>query len=347
MMEKRYFVFSIILVIFLYGCEQVPEIDDKTAEETDEEPFRQPDIFEPEHETSDLPASFTNLEGNIDFLLNQGHGVGNDVYDPMLEEFKKFEGQNIPTSDLERVRDKLAQLAPGPRPAVQEYPFELFSAIEGELDNALNTGVTFSDDHHQRILNDIATLESQGVGEKELKVFRNKIGRIMTGIVPKDDLDQNLVEKLPECTEPIYTTLPADLSQIYEISPLGGIGPPGHTIPTQHMYFHINAGQSTTKIIDLKAPADIYITAIASDDDDIAPGRKEYVIRFSVCKDVHGYFNHVKELSDELELVIANVECEQWTTNPGDICQKEIFHKVSAGTVISGVGHKQGKSWIS
>lgn len=154
--------------------------------------------------------------------------------------------------------------------------------------------------------------------------------------------DTATTQNIPACSGQQFSVSPADVSEMYEIYPLGGIGPPGHTLPTMHMYLHLNAGQSSTEIFPLLAPGDIYITNISSDSDDIEPSRTEYVINFSLCEEVTGYFNHVKELSDELAAAIAQVECEQWTTNPGNICSKNFFLEVAAGTQIGGVGHLQG-----
>ncbi len=59
------------------------------------------------------PDEFTGFEAYLDNMLNQGHGVGYDVYDPAVERFRKFEASGIPSEDLERVRQKLQRLKPG------------------------------------------------------------------------------------------------------------------------------------------------------------------------------------------------------------------------------------------
>lgn len=154
--------------------------------------------------------------------------------------------------------------------------------------------------------------------------------------------DQEIISQLPDCNNPKFTVPPADLNDIIEISPLGAINPPGHTLPTPHLYFHISVGQQSTKIVDLKAPADIYIISVSSDSDDLVPERTEYSIGFALCKDVFGYFNHVKEISEELKKELAKDKCETFTDNHGNSCAKKIVYKAAAGTVIGGVGHKQG-----
>lgn len=152
----------------------------------------------------------------------------------------------------------------------------------------------------------------------------------------------NFLDYLPDCTNVQYTHAPTDLTEVYEISPLGNIGPPGHTLPTEHTYLHIQPGGTSDRTVPLYAPGDIRIINVSSDADGAAPGRDEYVIAFALCKDVLGYFNHVKGISDELKNVLATRECAQWSSNPGNICSKDIFYKVDGGTVIGEVGHQQG-----
>jgi len=148
--------------------------------------------------------------------------------------------------------------------------------------------------------------------------------------------------ELEECKDQKFTVAPIEFDELRQIAPLGSINPPGHTIPTEHTYLDIDQEYGGQKMVLLKSPGDIYITAISSADDQLDPTRKEYVIDFSLCKDLHGYYNHVKELSDELKEVLSNVECEKWDHNPGNSCQKNLFYTVKAGTVLGEVGHTQG-----
>src|SRR5712672_3030835 len=54
----------------------------------------------------------------------------------------------------------------------------------------------------------------------------------------------------------LLTVTPMDLSDIREIAPLGNLNPPGHTFPTDHIYFYAAAGPS----VPIVAPGAIRIT---------------------------------------------------------------------------------------
>lgn len=149
----------------------------------------------------------------------------------------------------------------------------------------------------------------------------------------------SVLSTLPECAGHLFTVPPVDLNEVYEITPLGNIGPPGHTVPTEHMYFHISAGGVSNRKVPLSAPGEIYILQV-SGGEDVSQG--EFFMIFALCRDVFGYFGHIKELSDELKGVLAGIECEQWTTNPGNICARNLFLKVAPGTVLGSVGDLQG-----
>jgi len=152
------------------------------------------------------------------------------------------------------------------------------------------------------------------------------------------------LRNLPSCGDrkDFFTVSPVDVHEIDDITPLGNLAPPGHTLPTEHIYIAVSEQRSTTEIIPLRAPGDIVITSVTSNSDFMAPEREEYSIRFSLCEDVHGYYNHVKALSDDLKEEISKVKCAQFGDGGGDSCEKGISYKVAAGTVIGGVGHLQG-----
>ena len=150
-------------------------------------------------------------------------------------------------------------------------------------------------------------------------------------------LDDDDSDSLPECNKRLFTVTPVDLNEVYEISPLGNLGPPAHTLPTEHMYFHISAGGSSTKRIPLRAPGDIFILEVIED-----KSRGDFSIRFALCDEVYGYYNHVKGLSSDLRSVLEAVECTVFTHSGGDSCSKSIFHKVDAGKVLGEVGDLQG-----
>ena len=149
---------------------------------------------------------------------------------------------------------------------------------------------------------------------------------------------------IPSCGDrkELFTVSPVDLDEIDDITPLGNLQPPGHTFPTEHLYIAVSEQGLTTEIIPLRAPGDIIITSVTSNSDFMAPEREEYSIKFSLCEDVHGYYNHVKEISDNLKEELNKVKCTKFGIGGDDSCEKRISYKVAAGTVIGGVGHLQG-----
>ena len=144
---------------------------------------------------------------------------------------------------------------------------------------------------------------------------------------------------LPKCADQTYTVPPVDLNEVYDITPLGNLGPPGHTLPTEHMYFHISSGGASEKKIPLRAPGDIFIMEV-SGGEDVDQG--EFSMFFALCKEVMGYYIHIKTLADAVKELIRDIGCEVWTFNPSNICARRLVHQVAAGTVLGKVGDLQG-----
>lgn len=146
-----------------------------------------------------------------------------------------------------------------------------------------------------------------------------------------------IISQLPECVGQRLSIPPIDLNDVYEISPLGSINPPDHTLPTPHLYLHL--GQpGGKKIYPLKAPGEVYITEL-SGTKDLSNG--EWTIKLGLCKDVFIYFGHVKELSNEIQSLYRDVPCQVFSKQPENSCTREKVHKVATGTLLGGVGALQ------
>jgi len=111
---------------------------------------------------------------------------------------------------------------------------------------------------------------------------------------------------LPDCSEIKYSVTPVNLDKVDSITPLGNLAPPDHTLPTQHMYFHL----SETRV-PLSAPTDIVITRLSSNED-LVRGYKDYGMQFALCDDVNGYFLHIKELNPEIKAELDNSRCFEY-----------------------------------
>ncbi len=166
---------------------------------------------------------------------------------------------------------------------------------------------------------------------KSLKTFRDS---------PETPSEYERVQ-LPECGNVLYSTVPVDLSKVIEITPLGNLGPPGHTFPTEHTFIHFSAGGTTTETHPLYMPADVRILLIS-----LSYGATQdpvdYTIYFASCKDVIGYYNHVKEIFPELQKMVDNGRCEFTGETKTTRCNVQIFESIKAGTLVGRVGRLQG-----
>jgi len=202
----------------------------------------------------------------------------------------------------------------------QEFP-EWFSQME----KWINQGII----SQQEFDSALEYLFQQGIVQyKQEKIFRIEI-----------PTEQERLQ-LPECEGKSFTTFPVDMNDVKSITPLGNLGPPGHTFPTQHPHIHVGE-HGTSNPYPLYTPADVFITSVSwqenSTQDPI-----DYVVYFALCKDVIGYYNHVKELSNDVNQIIENVECESFSNELEGSCTKVLLDKVKEGTVIGQVGLKQG-----
>ncbi len=147
-------------------------------------------------------------------------------------------------------------------------------------------------------------------------------------------------ESLPDCSSVLYTDFPTDISKIYTITPLGNVDPPEHTIPTDHLYMHFHPGGTNTNTYDLIAPADVWVIHIISYfGSTLDP--EDNVIYFAVCKDVIGYYNHVKELSPGMKKIVEE-ECGSDGVADNKNCFVQSFEPVKAGTYMGKIGRLQG-----
>lgn len=128
-------------------------------------------------------------------------------------------------------------------------------------------------------------------------------------------------EKPMRCEEPLFATSIVDIDKLDYIIPLGNLNPPGHTLPTRHMYFWV------TEPTDLLAPARIRVTNLH-----IFIGKGDYEIGFEACSGVNGYFIHLDTLSSRLESEIGYDDCA------GDLCFVELDMWFDEGELLGQVG---------
>lgn len=149
-----------------------------------------------------------------------------------------------------------------------------------------------------------------------MKVFNKK----------KDDTSQknqaSSDQACPNNKAGLLTTSPVKPDQVSTIIPLGNFAPPGHILPTGHMYYnYLNVGAKTNPVpalTNIYAPANMTVTAVTLFENGTANTPfNSYRLDFSVCDQVTGYFIHMITLNDSL---------------------KAAFHEPYDSTSTSGVG---------
>ncbi|NHK32308.1 MAG: hypothetical protein FK730_13215 [Asgard group archaeon] len=101
-----------------------------------------------------------------------------------------------------------------------------------------------------------------------------------------------------KCQEHPFTEYPVDMNRISFIAPLGGLNPPDHTYPTDHIYFYSN----TTLYPDgfeIYSPSAIIINQMVKVEYNPAYEglTEDFVINFDVCLKINGCFGHINNLS--------------------------------------------------
>ncbi|MEA2069680.1 MAG: hypothetical protein U9O98_00140 [Asgard group archaeon] len=104
------------------------------------------------------------------------------------------------------------------------------------------------------------------------------------------------------CVAKPFTEYPVDMDRLEAIIPLGNLNPPGHTYPTDHIYFFTNH-TAYPDGLEIYAPEEITITTIEYveyDPPQIAGVSTDYTIDFAVCSQVSGQYGHVNNISSFL-----------------------------------------------
>jgi hypothetical protein len=148
-------------------------------------------------------------------------------------------------------------------------------------------------------------------------------------------------DTLPDCGSGMLNKVFVALTEMSAVTPLGSINPPGHTLPTEHLYFHLVGAREEALTAVLVAPGDIWITHIRANYGSTQDA-VDYSIHFAVCQDVFGYFNHVKEISLPLQQIIEAQGCPDGAISGSRDCPMQVLEPIAAGTALGSVGKRQG-----
>lgn len=146
---------------------------------------------------------------------------------------------------------------------------------------------------------------------------------------------EKIFDKSVSCEGKQFTVPMVDLDEIREITPLGNLNPPEHTLPTEHTYVHL---KSTG--VELRAPADIRITSISyTGYTQIERGDRDYSIYYELCDDIEGYFLHIKTIDPELEALLEDCESHTYADGKYENCWAQADFNMNAGDVIGTVAN--------
>lgn len=146
---------------------------------------------------------------------------------------------------------------------------------------------------------------------------------------------------LAACGKQPLTRAPADLTKLEQIAPLGGLNPPDHTLPTDHMYMMYEYGDSTLK--EVYAPAKIVVTGISfgTEHEGERLLTSDYSISFYPCQELKVIYGHIDTISEKLLAAVkedfdAGTGCSSSTQGPHKIkhCNKEVDITIPAGEVL-------------
>ncbi len=223
-----------------------------------------------------------------------------------------------------------------------------------EITALAQTGNPIGPEHYDRLKASISQEAAAGADPAEIQNLKDALERLNPAAIrPTATGEQQTFRQnpeiptqkemaaLPNCAGTRYAVSPIERLKIREISPLGNLGPPGHTFPTEHLFFHISSGGETTETIPLSSPADVYLTLIAFSHG-ATKDPVDYTLWFALCKDVIGYYNHVKELSPALEKIVSESACSFPNESKETRCNIQTLTPIASGVLMGRVGRLQG-----
>jgi hypothetical protein len=140
-----------------------------------------------------------------------------------------------------------------------------------------------------------------------------------------------------------YGTAPIPPADLVNIEPLGHVIAPGHTWPSDHVYLNLRPGGPETPV---RAPGSARVWQLAVNTHRYVGGElyTDYTLRFSPCRELEGYFHHVKRLSHAALLALAAGpfdRCDEHSADNGEYqksCTRHVGVDVAEGDVLGVVG---------
>lgn len=155
--------------------------------------------------------------------------------------------------------------------------------------------------------------------------------------------NSNDSSSFPDCPagKQLLEYSPVAEADLTTIVPLGNLAPPGHILPTSHMYFNFvhagTAGDSYPLKTNIIVPADMTATRMLKiNTKNSFTEYDAYRIEFVICKQVYGYFILVQELNEKLAAAYDAAPFDAGNEN------KTIKVPLTAGELMGSAGGAQG-----
>ncbi len=148
---------------------------------------------------------------------------------------------------------------------------------------------------------------------------------------------------------PHFNVLPVNAADLASISVFGGLGAPGHTLPTPHGGMIL-----ARENVPFRSPGDIAVTELRRVRYVLSPtrqGEEDYAIFFRVCKQLSGWFGHVTSLAPTFSASsIRWTDCERYSTSDETVeaCTEDgLDIKVGAGAALGTGGLSVERGFLS
>lgn len=111
---------------------------------------------------------------------------------------------------------------------------------------------------------------------------------------------------------PYFAVAPVAPSDVEMIAVIGGLGAPGHTLPTAHSGFML-----AREGVPVASPGRIQITNVRRVTYVSSPtrqGERDYAVFFSPCEDVEGWLGHLTSLAPDIPDNASGSGCQTYST---------------------------------
>ncbi|MBI4452023.1 hypothetical protein HY637_01215 [Candidatus Woesearchaeota archaeon] len=313
---KKEFLFLLAILIVIYGCVQ----DGTSKEKTAEERLAEGDYTD---KTTDhmVPKDYSELERNIDVLLQAGNMIGDRHYDELEAAVNKLERDG---TDVSKLREKLANLKVYSRTGEEKAEIEIndlenkIRGLENEFAIIKKSNWQVSPEGYAEIEKKLKELER--INDIRLNNLRQQFSMLKVGGTEAREpqaknaaqtSSQNFKIGLlsPRGCEGngsfLLGTSPIALEDLQKILPMGMMSTQ-HITPTDHQYFHTieySGPKDDTENLDrfrIYAPGDGEIVDVST-----VYGREDYRIVIAHTCTFYTIFIHVDKLADKIAAAIS------------------------------------------